>query len=80
MAIGFTQRPEVSGVSIPLHRIAAVAKSLQVGFVVAAPMVPRNDMVNFERSISIRYATEFAAEARSSENLVFDGSRNVAEC
>ena len=79
MGIGFTQRPEVSGVPIPLHRITAVAKRLQVGHVVAAPVVPRNDMVNFESTVSIRHATEFAAKARSSENLVFDGSRNIAE-
>ena len=66
MRIGFAQRSEVSGIPIPFHRITAVAKSLQVGFVVAATMVPRNDVVNFESSISVRYATEFAAEARSS--------------
>jgi hypothetical protein len=53
MGIGFAQRPKVSGVSIPFHRITAVAESLEVGYVVAAPMVPRKDMVNFENTLPI---------------------------
>ena len=66
MGVRFAQRSEVSSIPIPLHRITAVTESLQVGFVVAPPMVPRKDMINFESSISIRDATKFAAGARSS--------------
>jgi hypothetical protein len=47
---GFPHLPEISLVSIPLHRIAAVAQGLEIARVVAPTHVARDDMVHLQGS------------------------------
>jgi len=65
MGIGLPYRAEVRGVSVALHRIAAIAESLQVGYIVTASMVSRYYVVHFKSPFTIGDAAELAACVRT---------------
>jgi hypothetical protein len=79
MAVGFPQHPKIRGVPIPFLRVAAVAERLQVREVIASPMVSGDDVIHFKCAFTVRDTAEFAPSARTLENLVLDGARNVTQ-
>src|SRR5262249_25437753 len=68
---------EVGVVTIPLHRVATVAESLQVRRVVTPAAIPGNDVVYFECLQIRRNPAQLAPELRPLKNLVSDRARDV---
>jgi hypothetical protein len=70
MLIGFTNIMEIGVIRIPLHSIAAIAKSLEVAEFIRTTMISREEVINLKSFFLSRNTTKLAMEFGSLQNLI----------
>ena len=71
MSIALRHVAKIRIISVALHCIAGVAKRLKIADVVRSAMLAWDDVIDFERALFCRHATEFTTEFRALQYLVF---------
>ncbi len=73
MGIALRHVAKIRIISVALHCVTGVAKRLKIADVVRSAMLAWDDVIDFERALFCRHATEFTTEFRALQHLIFQG-------